>query len=103
MTELFGKEWHDEMMKFKKAELIEMVKKRTKRVSELAEKERFLPITKQQLLDCGINVFAIDLLAESFLKLNGGPPDSLSIFFPIRRSDCEKFAGVNIRIEPVRK
>lgn len=64
--------------------------------------DNYIPIPKQQLLDAGINVFGIDLVAESFLRLSD-TPDDLSIFFPVNRSDCADYSGLNIRLEPVRK
>ena len=59
-------------------------------------------LSKQQLLDFGINVFAIDLLAESFLKLPK-IPDNFAIFFPVNRADCAEYTGINVRIEAVKK
>lgn len=69
-------------------------------------KSQYQP-TKQDLLDAGLNVFAIDLLVESFLKRGGmiaiDDETVLEFFFPINRSDCAAFAGVNITLQPVPK
>ena len=58
----------------------------------------------QNLSDIGLNPFAVTLLAESMLKSAyvqhcGTKP--LTFEFPVRRSDCEGWAGVRITIEAV--
>ena len=60
--------------------------------------------TMQNLHSVGINPFAVQLLAESLLKSSyvkhcGVKP--LTFEFPVRRSDCEGWAGVRITIEVV--
>ena len=68
-------------------------------------KSQYQP-TKQQLLDAGLNVFAIELLAESFLRRAGMDKMDgieLELFFPINRSDCPAFAGINITLQAVSK
>ena len=62
--------------------------------------------TRQDLLNSGLNVFAIDLLAESFLKREGMENMEgieLEFFFPVNRSDCGAFSGINIVLEVVLK
>lgn len=63
---------------------------------------------RQALLDSGINVFAVDLLGESFLKsklakmaFDKGEP--VKFFLPIVRGDCEGWVGVDITIAAVDK
>lgn len=58
----------------------------------------------QNLHDIGLNPFAVTLLAESMLKSAyvkhcGTKP--LTFEFPVRRGDCEGWAGVRITIEAV--
>lgn len=58
----------------------------------------------QNLHTLGLNPFAVQLLAESMLKSGyvkhcGASP--LTFEFPVRRSDCEGWAGVRITIEAV--
>jgi hypothetical protein len=58
----------------------------------------------QDLHALGLNPFAVTLLAESMLKSayvkhRGAEP--LTFEFPVRRSDCEGWAGVRITIEAV--
>lgn len=60
--------------------------------------------TMQNLHSVGLNPFAVQLLAESLLKSSyvkhcGVKP--LTFEFPVRRSDCEGWAGVRITIEAV--
>lgn len=60
--------------------------------------------TMQTLHSIGLNPFAVQLLAESMLKSTyvqncGVKP--LTFEFPVRRSDCEGWAGVRITIEAV--
>lgn len=54
---------------------------------------------KQELLNAGINAFGLDLVCESLLKREG-PIPTLDFFFPVDRSDCEAWAGVQIKMEP---
>lgn len=54
---------------------------------------------KQELLNAGINAFGLDLVCESLLKREG-PIPTLDFFFPVNRSDCEAWAGVQIKMEP---
>ena len=54
----------------------------------------------QKLIDCGINAFAAQLLAESLLK--HPKPEKVSFDLPINRRDCEGWAGVRITLEPVK-
>ena len=63
---------------------------------------------RQALIDSGINAFAVDLLAESFLKsplakmtFEKGEP--LKFFLPVQRSDCAGWVGVDITLAPVDK
>nr|WP_315242162.1 hypothetical protein [uncultured Albidiferax sp.] len=63
---------------------------------------------RQVMLDSGLNSFGADLLCESFLKsplaaqvLKSGKP--LNIDFPIRRSDCADWLGVELSLWPVEK
>lgn len=69
-------------------------------------KSQYQP-TRQELLDAGLNLFAIDLLAESFLRRAGmdkmDEEISLEFFFAVNRSDCPAFEGVNIILQPVAK
>lgn len=62
--------------------------------------------TKQQLIDAGLNVSAIELVAESFLKRSGMDTMDdeivLEFFFPVKRSDCAVFQGINISLQPVK-
>lgn len=58
----------------------------------------------QDLHTIGLNPFAVTLVAESMLKSAyvkncGSKP--LTFEFPVRRSDCEGWAGVRITIEAV--
>lgn len=58
----------------------------------------------QSLHTLGINPFAVTLLAESMLKsayVNHCGPKPLTFEFPVRRGDCEGWAGVRITIEAV--
>jgi hypothetical protein len=63
--------------------------------------------TMQIMLDAGLNAFGAQLLAESLLKSpiaqhiqNTGEP--LKIAFPINRSDCPGWAGVEITLKPIK-
>lgn len=63
---------------------------------------------KQSLIDVGINAFACDLLAESFLKsplakmtFDAGKP--MKFFLPVLREDCKGWVGVDITIAAVDK
>jgi hypothetical protein len=58
---------------------------------------------KQELLNCGINVFAIDLLCESYLKspIVDVLEKPLVFEYPIMRGDCKKWAGVKITLEGI--
>jgi hypothetical protein len=58
---------------------------------------------KQNLHDCGVNVFAIDLLCESYLKspIIGVLVKPLAFEYPIVREDCKKWAGVKITLEGI--
>lgn len=64
---------------------------------------------KQTLLDIGLNMFGMELFAESLLKnekvrehvrAKGEP---LTVSFPVRRSDCPGWAGVYITLWPVKE
>ncbi len=51
-------------------------------------------------------MFAIELLTESFLRRAGMEKMDgieLEFFFPVDRSDCAAFSGVNIVLEAVLK
>lgn len=58
--------------------------------------------TMQDLHTVGLNPFAVQLLAESMLKSRlaemyvDGP---FSFFFPVQRSDCPGWCGVQITIQ----
>lgn len=72
----------------------------------LCEPEWSEHIDKQLLLDAGINVFGLDLLAESFLKLRPELKEihnNFCLFYRINRKDCAEYAGVNILMQPVLK
>ncbi|MBT9098423.1 hypothetical protein KFZ76_11965 [Methylovulum psychrotolerans] len=61
---------------------------------------------KQTLLDARINIWAIELLAESLLKSPlideiAKIDDGLKFFFPINRSDCAAWVGVEITLKPI--
>jgi hypothetical protein len=63
---------------------------------------------KQALLDAGINAFAADLLAESYLRSGLAQPlaekgKTLQFFLPVNRSDCPTWKGVEISIKAVAK
>jgi DNA segregation ATPase FtsK/SpoIIIE-like protein len=56
------------------------------------------------LQTCGINPFAVVLLAESALKspfVERMATEPLEFFFPISRSDCAGWAGVRLYVQPV--
>lgn len=58
----------------------------------------------QDLHALGLNPFAITLLAESMLKsayVKHCGAEPLTFEFPVRRGDCEGWAGVRITIEAV--
>ena len=62
----------------------------------------------QILHELGINPFAVELLCESFLKSPAAgiverQCEPLKIAFPINRSDCAAWAGVQITLKPVRR
>ena len=54
----------------------------------------------QQLSDCGLNPFAVTLLAESLLRHPSGAKP-ISFFFPIERSDCPGWVGVKFELTPI--
>lgn len=63
---------------------------------------------KQALIDVGVNAFAVELLAESFLKsplskraFEKGEP--VKFFLPVQRADCPGWVGVDITIAAVDK
>lgn len=53
----------------------------------------------QALINCGLNAFAFDLMAESLLK--SPAPQRLDIVFPVSRTDCAQWAGVRFVLEPI--
>lgn len=58
----------------------------------------------QELHIVGLNPFGVQLVAESLLKSPMAPisiDKPLMFFFPIRRSDCAGWIGVNITLEAV--
>ena len=66
----------------------------------MAEENEVLCPTRQQVLDAGLNLFAFDLVAESFLgRTNPEDPQTLKFRIP-----CEKkypgLKGVVITLEP---
>jgi hypothetical protein len=56
-------------------------------------------IVKQAMLDCGLNAWAMELLAESLLR--HPDPKSVEFFFPVRRKDTPGWIGVKVRLEPI--
>lgn len=53
---------------------------------------------------CGINPFAVTLLAESVLKspvAQASTKQPVKFFFPVSRGDCAGWAGVRITVEAV--
>lgn len=58
-----------------------------------------MPHVTQKLIDCGLNAFAAQLLAESLLR--HPKPVKVEFGLPIRRSDCEGWAGVRFVLEPL--
>lgn len=60
------------------------------------------PIVSHQLLsDCGINPFAVQLLAESIMRHPN--PKPVRFLLPVNRSDCAGFSGLKVYLEPVPK
>ncbi len=64
--------------------------------------------TKQDLLDIGLNAFGLELFIESFLRskmanvvYKKGVPASFT--FPINRSDCPSWEGVQVTLMPISK
>ena len=53
----------------------------------------------QALINCRLNAFAFDLIAESLLK--SAAPKRIDFVFPIARSDCAAWAGVRFTLEPI--
>jgi len=53
----------------------------------------------QTLIDCGLNAFAFDLIAESLLK--SPDPQKLDFVFPVSRNDCKRWAGVRLTVDPI--
>jgi hypothetical protein len=54
---------------------------------------------KQALLDCGLNAWAVELLAESMLR--HPDPKTVEFFFPVLRKDTPGWIGVKVRLEPI--
>jgi len=64
--------------------------------------------TKQMMLDIGLNPFGAELLCESLLRSQladrfAEPNKPMVIQFPINRSDCPGWAGVEITLRPIKE
>lgn len=64
-----------------------------------AERREIHTHIMQALINCGMNAFAFDLMAESLLK--SPAPQRLDIVFPVSRTDCDRWAGVRFVLEPI--